>query len=174
MCYNGGKEESVELRRRLDPKKIFVGLYVILFVIYIIVGLRPAGAAEYTISAELSIPSIGLESNVTALELENYKLNTPDTIAGSYSQADNKTLLIGHSTTVFQDLDLVKLGDLINYNDKNYRVVRLDMRRKSQIDMNEILAGAERDTLMIMTCAGQLLDGGDATHRLVVTAVIEE
>jgi hypothetical protein len=27
------------------------------------------------------------------------------------------------------------------------------------------------DTLVLMTCAGELLDNGDATHRLIITAV---
>ena len=37
--------------------------------------------------------------------------------------------------------------------------------------MTEILKREEKDTIVIMTCAGELLDGGDATHRFMVTAV---
>ena len=106
----------MELKRRLDPKTVFIGLYVVLFAIYIIVGLQPAGAANYPVSSKLSIPAIDLTSDVTTLQLENHALNTPDTIVGSYSQAEHKTLLIGHSTTVFERLNEIKVGDLIEYD----------------------------------------------------------
>ena len=162
----------MELKRRLDPKTVFIGLYVVLFSIYIIVGLQPADAANYPVSAELSIPSIGLTSDVTTLQLENHALNTPDTIVGSYSQAEHKTLLIGHSTTVFERLNEVELGDLVEYDGGDYRVTSITILPKGEISMNEILQGADEDTLVIMTCAGQLLDGGDATHRLMITASI--
>ncbi|MDO5452026.1 MAG: class F sortase [Candidatus Saccharibacteria bacterium] len=162
----------MELKRRLDPKTVFIGLYVVLFAIYIIVGLQPAGATNYPVSAELSIPAIELTSDVTSLQLENHALNTPDTIVGSYSQAEHKTLLIGHSTTVFEKLNEVELGDLIRFDDVDYRVTSINMVLKERIDMSEVLQGADKDTVIIMTCAGQLLDGGDATHRLMVTASI--
>ena len=161
----------MELKRRLDPKTVFIGLYVVLFAIYIIVGLQPAGAANYPVSSKLSIPAIDLTSDVTTLQLENHALNTPDTIVGSYSQAEHKTLLIGHSTTVFERLNEIKLGDLIEYDGSDYRVVSTTILPKEEISMNEVLQGADEDTLVIMTCAGQLLDGGDATHRLMIEAV---
>jgi len=162
----------VELKRRLDPRAIFVGLYVLAFAIYIIVGLQPAEAANYAVSAELAIPDIGLNTDVTTLEFDGHQLNTPREIVGSYSRAENKTLLIGHSTTVFQDLDQIQLGNTINYDDKVYRVVAIDMVAKSEVKMSEILAPSEKDTIIIMTCAGQLLDDADATHRLMITASI--
>ena len=161
----------MELRRHLNPKKFFVGLYVLAFAIYIIVGLQPAGAVNYEIATQLEIPAIGLVSDVTKLELENGELNTPDTIVGSFTRAENKTLLIGHSTTVFENLKDVGLNQEITYNDSVYRVVAIDMVQKSEINMNKVLRSAKKDTIIIMTCAGELLDGGDATHRLMVTAV---
>ena len=81
--------------------------------------------------------------------------------------------MIGHSTDVFRDLDKLKLDDMVQYDDKTYRVVLIDMMLKNTIDMKELLRGADKDTIVIMTCAGTLLDGGDATHRLMVTAVAE-
>ena len=88
----------MELKKRLNPKYVFVGLYALFFVAYIIVGLQPAEAAEsYEISTNLNISSINLSSDVTNLKLENHKLETPDKIVGSFSRAENKTLLIGHS-----------------------------------------------------------------------------
>lgn len=161
----------MELKRRLDPKWIFVALYMLAFVAYIVVGLQPAEAVNYAKSAELSIPEIYLKSDVTTLSLTQNGLETPDEIIGSYSRAENKTLLIGHSTTVFQNLGQVELGDSINYNQGDYRVVQIDMVPKSNVDMGQLLSESEKDTIVIMTCAGQLLDGGDATHRLIITAI---
>lgn len=161
----------MELKRRhLDAKRVFAGLYALAFAIYIIVGLQPAEAKNYEISAELDIPSIGFSADVTELVLDNGKLDTPDAIVGSYSRAENKTLLIGHSSTVFEKLKDVRLRSEITYNGKTYQVAGIHKMPKSEVNMNELLKKADQDTLVIMTCAGELLDGGDATHRLIVTA----
>ena len=160
----------MELRRRWNFCKIFSLIYVLAFSAYIIVGLQPAEAHEYTISGNLNIPSIGLVSDVTNLTLENHKLNTPDTIVGSYTRHLGKTLLIGHSTTVFKNLENISIGDIINYNDQNYRVINIEKIAKSNIDMDKILSREKENTLIIMTCAGTILDNGDASHRFIVTA----
>ena len=161
----------MKLKQHFDTRKIFVGLYLLVFSVYLIIGLQPADATSYEVSAKLLIPQIGLDTAVTDLTLDEGQLNTPEMIVGSYSQAKNKTLLIGHSSTVFQDLDQIDLGDLINYDGNDYKVKRIDLMRKSQIDMSELLAPAEKDTIVIMTCAGELFQNGDATHRLILTAV---
>lgn len=164
----------MELKRHYDWKHVFIGLYVVAFLAYIVYGLQPAGAVQsYEINGNLSIPGIDLAADVADLHLTDGELKTPDTIVGSYSRSENKTLLIGHSTTVFQDLDQVKIGDVISYNGKEYKVNRLQYIIKEVIDMSELLAAEDEDTLVIMTCAGKLLDGGDATHRFIVTAVGE-
>lgn len=161
----------MELRHRLDPRKIFVGLYIMAFAAYIIIGLQPADAANYNVTGQLSIPSINLTSDVTEINLHDHKLDTPDTIVGSYSNTKHKTLLIGHSTTIFTELDQVHLKDQIIYNNQAYRVTSIDMIRKQTVNMSEILSETNQDTIVIMTCAGQLLGGGDATHRLMLTAI---
>ena len=161
----------MKLKQHFDTRKFFVGLYLLVFSVYLIIGLQPADATSYEVSAKLLIPQIGLDTAVTDLTLDEGQLNTPEMIVGSYSQAKNKTLLIGHSSTVFQDLDQIDLGDLINYDGNDYKVKRIDLMRKSQIDMSELLAPAEKDTIVIMTCAGELFQNGDATHRLILTAV---
>lgn len=164
----------MELKKHLNLRFVFVGLYLVAFLAFLVYGLQPAEAAEaYEIDAELLIPSIGLETEVTKLELEEDGLKTPDTIAGSYTRFDNKTLLIGHSTTVFKNLENVKIGDKIEYNDKTYTVEKITLSVKDKIDMDELLKASEKDTIAIMTCAGELLDGGDATHRLIITASSE-
>ena len=161
----------MELKKRLDSRIVFVSLYIFALITYIIYGLQPAGAVDYDITASLNIPSINLSTDVTALELQDGKLNTPDMIVGSYSQNHNNTLLIGHSTTVFDRLNEVYLGDKIEYNDIVYHVVAIDLLAKSDISMSSLLKLEKKDTIVLMTCAGTLLDGGDATHRLMIKAV---
>jgi len=160
----------VEIGRRFSLKYVFIGLYIVAFLVYIIVGLQPAEAANYNIVAELSIPSIGLQSDVASLKLNNGALDTPDTIVGSYSGAENKSLLIGHSTTVFKNLNNVKIGDIIIYNKKEYVVYKRDLVQKDDILMPRLLKKEDTDTIVIMTCAGKLLKNGDATHRFLLTA----
>ena len=90
---------------------------------------------------------------------------------GSYSNHVNKTFLIGHSSTVFRDLDQANVGDSISYNNVDYRIVDMEVFKKSDISMTEILKAEERDTIVLMTCAGEPVGERDATHRLIVTAV---
>ena len=162
----------MELKKRFNSKCIFIGLYFVAFLAYIIYGLQPVEAAQsYEIADQLEIPSIALDTDVAKLQLEADGLHTPDKIVGSYTKNDNKTLLIGHSTTVFRDLDKVDLDATIIYSGQKYRVTAIDMEQKDKIDMSKLLQETDRDTLVIMTCAGKLLEKGDATHRLIITAV---
>lgn len=161
----------MELKRRISLKYIFIGAYILAFLAFLVYGLQPAEAAQSEqISGKLEIPSIGLVSDVTTLELQEGRLVTPDSIVGSFSNHENKILLIGHSTTVFQNLKDINLGDTISFNGSNYQVVDIQILEKQVVNMHDILAGEDEETLTIMTCAGDLLDGGDATHRLIVEA----
>ena len=165
----------MELRKHLSPKSVFVGLYVLFFVIYIVVGLQPAEATQsYEISTTLNIPSINLNTDVANLKLESHKLETPSDIVGRFQRAENKTLLIGHSTTVFQNLDKLQIGEEVIYDGTIYYIYSSEVVEKTAIDMNELLAKTDQDTLVIMTCAGTNLGNGDATHRLIVTALVSE
>lgn len=162
----------MELKRRSNFRKAFTALYVVAVVVYLVVGfVIPADGTAYTIDGGLIIPSINLVSGVTKLELKDRKLNTPDSIVGSYSRSSNKMFLIGHSTTVFKNLDQVKVDDSIVYNNIDYKVVKMEIFEKSDINMDEVLKGEVEDTLVIMTCAGDPMNEHDATHRLIVTAV---
>ena len=161
----------MELKRHLDLRYVFVGLYVLFVVVYVVIGLQPADAIDYEISADLEIPAIGLESGVTKLTLQDGRLNTPDTIVGSFSRAEHTTLLIGHSTTVFRHLDSVRVSDEIKYDYESYYVTNIEVEPKAGISMSKLLKDSSADTLVLMTCAGELLDNGDATHRLIITAV---
>ncbi|MBQ2660834.1 class F sortase [Candidatus Saccharibacteria bacterium] len=162
----------MELRKHLDLRVILTGIYLVFLTVYVVIGLQPVDATQYVsdAKADLRIPSIGLESDVVTLQLEGRVLNTPNTIAGSFSNAENKTLLIGHSSTVFHDLNKINVGDEIIYNENHYTVQSAEVLIKADINMNKILQAEEKDTLIVMTCAGELLGGGDATHRLIVTA----
>lgn len=158
------------MTKRFDFKRIVTLCYVVAFAVYLILGLQPAGAVQYEVSGALEIPSINLYSDVTTLELKDHRLNTPDTIVGSYSRYSSKTLLIGHSTTVFKDLNQAKVGEIITYNGKKYLIKDATIIAKPKINMDALLAPETRNTIIIMTCAGEILEGQDATHRLVVTA----
>lgn len=141
------------------------------FAMYMVLGLQPAEARHYEISGNLTIPAIGLESDVTTLELEEQRLETPDTIVGSYAKDPSKVLLIGHSTTVFRNLNDLGVEDKINYNGDDYLVTKMETLAKDEINMNTLLAPAHDSTLVMMTCAGEMIGNRDATHRLIVTAV---
>ena len=160
----------MELKKHLDPRQIFVGLYALAFLVYVIFGLQPVEASSYESAGELLLPSIGLVSDVAKLELEGGELKTPDKIVGSYTKSANKTLLIGHSSTVFMELDGVQLDDEIFYGNNVYKVAEAKVLAKSDINMHRLLAKADQKTLVLMTCAGENLGDGDATHRLIVTA----
>ena len=160
----------MELKKRLNPRKIFIGMYFLAFAIYLIVGLQPVGATNYSIVGALKIPDINLYSDVAAVELENGHLSTPDNIVGSYSRAENKTFLFGHSSSVFENLKDLSIGDEIHYNSNIYNVSNIATLEKSEIKMNQLLKSESKDTLIIMTCAGTDLGNGDSTHRLIITA----
>lgn len=163
----------MELKRRLDFRKVLIALYFVAFASYLIIGLQPADAKQYEITAQLSIPSIGLSSDVTAIQLQNRMLETPDKIVGSFSNHKNKTFLFGHSSMIFRDLSRVKLGEEIIYNEKKYKTTAYEILPKEEISMKELLASTEKDTIVLMTCAGEDLPNSDATHRLIITAVTE-
>lgn len=161
----------MELKKRLDFRKVFLALYFTFLIVYIVIGLRPAGATNYEISAELTIPSIGLVSDVTTLSLIEHSLETPDTIVGSFTNRPHKTLLIGHSSTVFKRLWQVQIGDEITYDNTAYHVISSAIYAKEDINMEQVLSAETTDTIVIMTCSGTDLGNGDATHRLIITAI---
>lgn len=161
----------MELKKHFEFRYLFWCLYFLLFAIYIIIGLRPVNAANYDIDGRLAIPEINLSTDVASLALQNNRLDTPDEIAGSYSEALNKTLIIGHSTTIFKDLHNLSLNDTLEYDGKTYIIKRIETVAKSNVRMSMLLREAPVDTIVLMTCAGELLGNGDATHRLIITAI---
>lgn len=161
----------MELKRRFSFRRLFTAIYIVSFLVYIgFYVVSPDGIA-YMFDGGLLIPAIDLTSGVTKLELKNNRLDTPDSIVGSYSRNTNKTLLIGHSSTVFKNLDKVNVNDTITYNNTEYIITNVETFKKSDISMKNILKSEAKDTLILMTCAGEPVGEKDATHRLIVTAL---
>ena len=131
---------------------------------------EPVEAIEYAISGNLSISSISLNSGVTSLELEEGELKTPATIIGSFKRHENSTLLIGHARTVFKDLKNAHIGDIVSLDGVDYRIYKSQISLKSSVNMKDLLAARETDTLILMTCYGDIYSNGDASHRLIIFA----
>ena len=118
----------------------------------------------------LFIPSIGLVARVENIKRQGNTLKSPDYIAGAYFATEHKTVIIGHSSTIFKNLHNIKVGDKFNFDNKGYAVKKIEILEKSVIDMNEIVAETEDNTLVLMTCYGESLGGQDFSHRFIVTA----
>ena len=124
-----------------------------------------------TTADQLVIDGINLSTPVENVELKGTELISPEKIAGAYKAARNKTLLIGHSTTVFKDLDEIDGDMIIEYKGKEYQITEMVMMKKEDISMFDLTRPAEKDTIILMTCAGEATGNHDFTHRLVITAV---
>lgn len=151
-------------------KVLFSAFFMIALPIYLYTGFQPASHVEAVSYPLLEIPSINLATPVEPLALENHELISPATIAGSYQRFENKLFIIGHASTVFQNLEQVQEGDLITYNGDTYQVFLLETIAKSDIDMSKVIGNTPTPVMIIMTCAGTPLPGQDATHRLLVYA----
>lgn len=160
----------MELKRIFDYRAIMAIFCAAVFTFCILKYFETADAIQYAVSGSLEIPSIGLISDVADVPLSNGILDTPKTIVGSYSRHNNSTLLIGHSNTVFSDLTNVKIGDSIKYNGRAYQIYKSQIIEKESIDMRELLAEKDTDTIIVMTCFGQMYNDGDASHRMIIFA----
>ena len=163
----------MEIKKRFNPRFILVVVYFVAFGSFLKVNLKTAEATVYSDSLKLTIPSIELDVETAKLELQDNRLETPSEIVGSYSMSLNKTLLIAHSNSAFKNLNEIELGDEIIYGDTIYTVADSRIIEKAQVNMYNILKAERKDTLVLMTCAGTDLADRDATHRLVITAVVE-
>lgn len=161
----------MEIKKRFNLKWFLSLVYFVCFGIFLRIGLEPAEAINYQVSGNFDAPTISLSADITELELANHQLQTPDEIIGSYSTNLNKTLLIGHSSTVFRRLAELKLRDVVYYNDTPYLIQRIDIVPKNKIDMHEVLKAEPEDTIILMTCAGKDLGNRDSSHRLMIKAM---
>ena len=156
-------------------KAILVVFYIVFFAVYFYIGFQPvAEARSYSKDNYLEIPSIGLNTATTNLTINSGKLETPTNTVGSYSNSSNKTLLFGHAAGVFKNLSQAKVGEVVKYAGENYQIKSIETIPKENINMSRLLNNTKRKVLKIMTCAGDFYGEGDATHRLIITAVKEE
>ena len=165
---------------RLNKRRIKLGLaifYALAIPAFIIIGLQPADISAEVRATEaaqaeeyLTISSLNFGTPVRRIELVRNTLNTPEYIAGAYHAYTNKTLIIGHMLTVFEDLHKIDLNARIDYEDGTYLVTEVKTLKKEDISMSEVLKDEDEPTIIIMTCAGEPLSGLDYTHRLIVTA----
>ena len=152
---------------------IWWSFWLISFFVYLGFGLQPAEAKNYLVSGQLEIPSISLKTDTTSLTLENGELQTPEGLVGSFTNSENKTLLIGHSSQIFQNLSRVQIGQPIIYLGAMYSVSDIQVLPKTDIKMSELLKPAAQPTIILMTCAGEPITDYDFTERLLITATRE-
>lgn len=173
-------EEGLELRRSVSRRKIVVAMlvfYVIAVPVYLYFGLQPSGntASAYAEEAKsatgsLEIPSIDLKAPMADAELNGRALSVPKYIVGRYRAHDNKALVMGHSSTIFQRLKEVNLGEKVVYDGQDYEIISREIKAKAEISMKEILKDEAEPTLVLMTCFGEHLSGQDYSHRLIIYA----
>ena len=175
---------SVVTRSRFSrEKKIYLAIFATYFLAafaFVTIGLQPINNASSVYAAEtetatnlLIIKKIRLYAPVkNIVMLNDNTLEVPEQIAGAYSVHKNKTLIIGHSSTVFSNLKKLKIGEKISYNGKEYTISSIEKKQKQDVIMKDILKPEETDTLVLMTCSGEKIEGtnGDHTHRLIITA----
>lgn len=154
---------------RREPGAVWFLVWAVAFLAYLGIGLTPVAASEYEMVGTLEIPAIGIKSEVAEIQLVNGELATPETIVGEFARNGEKTLLVGHKTGVFAQLDEIRTGNEIFLAGKAYRVIGVETLKKDEIRMSRLLAGDE-DELVLMTCAGEIFANGDATERLIVEA----
>ena len=173
-------EEEFRVRVRRDKRKLVIGLlafYLVAIPVYLYFGFQPSGnmvmayAEEAkTATGSLAIPSIDLVAPMSDVELNGRVLSAPNYIVGRYQSYNNKVLVMGHSSTVFQRLPEVSVGDEILYDGQSFEIVSKEVRAKSEILMSEILKDEKEPTLVLMTCSGEHLSGQDYSLRLIIYA----
>ena len=149
---------------------IFVGILYFLVTAGFTAYLFAPKAADASSEERLFMPSIGLIAQVKDIERTGSKLIAPEKIAGAYKPTNHKTVIIGHSTTVFKDLKNIKDDSEFTFDHKKYKITDIEIVEKRFVNMEEIVSETEKYTVVLMTCYGESLGGQDYSHRLVITA----
>ncbi len=157
-------------RWKFDYQTVMAIICFAIFTFCMLKYFEPVEAISYEVSGNVSIPAIGLTSDGTKIKMEKGRLNTPATIVGSFKRYDNKTLLIGHSSTAFSGLENARIGQEIEYNGHIYNIYSIELAARDAVDMDQLLVNEDVDTLVLMTCAGKSYGNGDASHRLIIYA----
>lgn len=127
-------------------------------------------SADASSEERLFMPSIGLIARVKNIDRTGNQLIAPDEIAGAYQPTIHKTVIIGHSSTIFKDLKNINSDDIFSFDDKKYEIKKKEIIEKNFVNMKEIVSETEKNTVILMTCYGEPLGGQDYSHRLVITA----
>ncbi len=174
--------EEFRIRSRFGKKRILLFLamfYAIAIPTFVYLGFRTErpGVSAYAkevveATGMLEVPSISLSAPMSDVELNGRTLSAPNYIVGRYKSFENKVLVIGHSSTVFQRLNEVVVGDKVVYDGREFEVVSREVKAKADISMREILGDEKEPTLVLMTCSGEHISGQDYSHRLIIYAVM--
>ena len=177
-------EEEFRVRVRRDKRKVVIGLlafYAVAVPVYLYIGFQPSGNAAFAYAEEaraatgsLAIPGINLFAPISDVELSGRVLTAPNYIVGRYQPYENKVFIMGHSSTVFQRLSEVSVGDEIIYDSRSFKVISREIMAKSEISMREILKDEKEPTIVLMTCSGEHISGQDYSHRLIIHAVVDD
>ena len=168
MKREGVKSKKFKLRRAKSG--IIFGLIYFAFIAGFIAYVFMPKTADASSEERLFLPSIGLVARVKDIEREGNQLIAPDTIAGAYQPTNHKTVIIGHSSTIFKDLKNISEGDEFTFDNTKYRVKTREIIEKRLVNMADIVSETKVKTVILMTCHGEPLGGQDFSHRLVVTA----
>lgn len=167
----GAKKAKFRLKKTWG--RVVFGLFLLLGIgIYLYVGLQPI-RVDASEQVRLEIAKIDLFTPVERLERLGNTLIAPEVVAGEYQEMAGRSLVIGHSSTVFKRLSEVELGDSLVYDGVTYRVSERRILAKSEVDMTELVRADGKNSLILMTCIGESLGGDDYTHRLVIKALVE-
>lgn len=149
---------------------VFGALYLCFFLVFTFLAFQPK-TVEANTNLILEIPKISLTSPIRALEItDENTLISPERIAGVYHANQNHDFIIGHSSTIFQNLDKLKVGDTFRFGDQIYQIKTRKIQLKSDVDMAKLLTKKSAPTITLMTCHGEKISGHDYTERLILTA----
>ncbi len=96
------------------------------------------GLSAFAQEPDLQIPAINLTTKTIPTEIQNNTLPTPDHQVAAYTN-HKKTFLYAHSTTAFQNLHLLTLGDKITYLNQTYEITTIQTLPTPEIKMPKLL-----------------------------------
>ena len=164
------KREGKKLKLPRAKLGLLLGFAYFIAIAGFVVHVFMPQLADATSEERLFIPSIGLIARVKDIERQGNQLIAPDYIAGAYQPTNHKTVIIGHSSTIFKDLKNVKDTDSFTFDNHKYQIKSREIVEKSLVDMKDIVSETEVRTVILMTCYGESLGGQDFSHRLIITA----
>ena len=164
------KREGVKFKLPRAKFSVFAGLIYFVAIAAFTAYIFIPKAVDASSEERLFIPDIGLIARVKDIERQGNQLIAPDTIAGAYKATNHKTVIIGHSSTIFKDLVKLDGDESFTFDNKNYSITSREIVEKRFVNMEEIVSETEKNTIVLMTCYGEPLGGQDYSHRLIIVA----